>query len=97
MAESKIKPLDVGSLRRSCDPKQFKFSTTDELPDVPEFVGQVRALTAADFGIKIHRDGFNIFALGPVGIGKRSIMKSLLATEAAKRSAPKDVCYIHNS
>ncbi|HXW53191.1 MAG TPA: AAA family ATPase [Myxococcota bacterium] len=96
MPEAKIKPLATGSLRSVFDPQQFTFKTTDELPDAKEVVGQVRALTAANFGINIDRDGWNIFALGPAGIGKRSIVSDLLEKAAAKKALAKDICYIHN-
>ena len=96
MRKSTIKPLDVRNLRQNCDASLFDFQTTDDLPDLPEFVGQNRALTAATFGIKIKSDGFNIFALGPVGVGKRLIIRALLAKEALSKPEPKDICYIHN-
>jgi len=96
MAEKKIKPLDVGHLRRDCDPTQFDFNTTNDLPELAGFIGQNRALTAANFGIKINREGFNIFALGPLGIGKRSVIYSILEKETTSKGIPKDLCYTHN-
>ncbi len=96
MVDPKIKPLKTNLLRNTCDPGQFDFTTTDELPDFSEFVGQNRALKAASFGIGINREGFNIFALGPSGIGKRSVMRALLEKEALKKGMPKDICYVHN-
>lgn len=96
MRFKKPKPLDFTLLRITCDPAQFSFATTDELPDLAEFVGQTRALKATDFGIGIEREGFNIFALGPAGIGKRTIIQSLIRKEAAHKPAAKDICYIHN-
>lgn len=89
-------PLSPKLLRTSCDLGDVQFNSTDDLPDLDGFVGQERALSAARFGIDIHRDGYNIFALGPAGVGKRSIMLSLLEKEATKKPAPPDICYIHN-
>lgn len=96
MPASILKSLDANLLRRACDPTEFSFKTTDELPELQEFVGQARALNATHFGIGINRVGFNIFALGPSGIGKRSIIRSLLEKEAKKKPRPKDICHIHN-
>lgn len=96
MALKKHAPVPKSLLRTTCDPEQFDFESTEELPEYSEFVGQERALTAAHFGIGILHDGFNIFALGPTGVGKRSVIRTLLEQESQKRSSPKDICYIHN-
>lgn len=89
-------PLDHSLLRAHCDISQFSFETTDDLTAPDEFVGQARALDAVTFGISIAREGFNIFALGPAGVGKRSIIQSILLHEAIKRPTPPDICYVHN-
>lgn len=94
--KAKIRPLNVEKLRRNCDPDLFSFKTTEELPPLKEFLGQTRALRAAHFGLNIEREGFNIYALGPIGIGKRSIFLSILEKEAAKKTTPPDICYVHN-
>lgn len=88
--------LTINLLRPTCDPREFDFETTDDLPTLAGFVGQNRAIKAVQFGIGIKCEGFNIFALGPLGVGKRSIIRSLLDREAAKQDRPKDICYIHN-
>lgn len=92
----KHSPLDPSLLRTTCDTSPFDFTTTDDLTEPEEFVGQTRAINAVTFGINIAREGFNIFALGPGGVGKRSIVWSLLQQEATKHRIPLDVCYVHN-
>ena len=37
-------PLTPGSLRRPCDPKQFQFTTTADLPNLDNIIGQQRAI-----------------------------------------------------
>lgn len=96
MAKSHFEPLDPKLLRTCCNPALFPFDTTDDVPDLEGFVGQERALSAARFGIDIKRDGYNIFAHGPAGVGKRSIMLALLEKEAVKKAPPDDICYVHN-
>lgn len=96
MRKLKAKPLEARFLRASCDPSLFNFISTEELPDLVEFLGQTRALKAAEFGIGIVGDGFNIYALGPSGIGKRTIFRTLLEKEAALKPVPPDICYVHN-
>ncbi len=53
-----------------CDPNQFQFETTADLPDLQKIIGQSRAVRAIDFGVEIPSYGFNIYAMGPAGIGK---------------------------
>lgn len=52
------KPLTSEELYSCCDPDLFKFSTTDELPELTETIGQVRALNAIDFGLNLDSKGF---------------------------------------
>lgn len=89
-------PINCELLRTRADPSLYNFATTDELDDFDGFVGQNRALSSAQFGINIECDGFNIFALGPNGVGKRSIIKALLEQEAIKKPQAQDICYVHN-
>ena len=77
--------LKPEQLYRRCDPEQLPFETTAELPDLTETVGQDRALEAVRFGIDIQNGGFNIYALGPPGIGKHTLITQLLE-EAAQES-----------
>jgi predicted ATP-dependent protease len=76
--------------------ENLPFKSTDDLADINEFIGQKRAVNATKFGIGIKREGFNIFALGPSGIGKRSVISSLIQELARKKGQAKDICYIHN-
>ncbi len=91
-----IKELDTEALYQCCDPEQFEFETTADLEDLTEVVGQSRAVEALQFGIGIQRDGYNIFALGPVGTGKRSLVRQFFEKQAAADPTPSDWCYVHN-
>lgn len=79
-----------------CDPAQFNFETTEQLDDLSEFVGQTRALDAVRFGIAIRREGYNLYVLGPPGVGKRTIVKSFLEQKSADEPRPDDWCYVNN-
>lgn len=61
-----------------CDPDRFDFETTDELDGDLELVGQPRAAAALAFGVGIEDDGYNLFALGPSGTGKRTFIDGFL-------------------
>jgi lon-related putative ATP-dependent protease len=88
--------LTYKHLRRWLDPKQLKFTTTDDLEPLTEFIGQKRALEALQFGLGIKKPGYNLYAMGPSGIGKRSLIKEILKSQAIKEATPCDWCYIHN-
>lgn len=91
-----IEPLPPQALYRSCDPQQFPFNTTSELEELTDVIGQPRAVNAVRFGIDIRRQGYNLFALGPVGIGKYSTVRHFLDSKAAAEPVPPDWCYVNN-
>ncbi len=90
------KPLTGEELYSCCSPDLFKFSTTDELPELTETIGQVRALNAIDFGLNLDSKGFNIYVLGENGTGKSTTIKSILKKKAAEEPVPSDWCYVYN-
>ena len=85
-----IQPLKAEMLCRGCDPGQFSFETTAELEDLTEIIGQARAVEAVQFGIGILQDGYNLFCLGPAGVGKHYIVRHFLDEKAATEPAPND-------
>jgi len=89
-------PLAADTLRHTCDPDQFDFETTNDLEPSMEVVGQSRAIEALQFGIGIESKGYNIFALGPTGTGRRALVKKLLQKKAQDESPPSDWCYVNN-
>ena len=88
--------LASGELRHACDPAQLAFASTDELADFSEALGQVRAVEAIRFGIDMPRDGYNLFAMGPEGLGRRTIVRGFLEQAAPAREVPPDWCYVFN-
>ena len=90
------KPLGTNRLRVTCDPDQFEFATTAELNSLDEALGQQRAMDAVHFGIDIRHKGYNLYVIGPPGIGKYSVVRKALEEQASTREAPSDWCYINN-
>jgi lon-related putative ATP-dependent protease len=93
---ARIQELAPELLYRRCDPAQFSFGTTADLPDLTEVIGQPRAVAALQLGIGMRGDGFNVFALGSAGTGKQSLVGHFLEGRAAKDPVPADWCYVNN-
>lgn len=88
--------LPVQELRQVCDPAQFTFQSTADLPPLEEVIGQDRALQAISFGIGIKTPGYHMYALGPSGTGKTTTIQRFLEREAASRPVPDDWVYFNN-
>lgn len=88
--------LKPEQLYRRCDPKWFAFKTTRDLPDLKGVLGQQRAVESIDFGIRIQQDGYNLFAMGPTGTGKHTIIRQFLDARSKSREGLHDWCYVHN-
>jgi lon-related putative ATP-dependent protease len=93
---SAIKPLEAAVLRRRCEPESFDFTTTAELEALTDIIGQARAVEAVRFGIGMRREGYNLFVLGPPGIGKHSLVRQFLEQEVITKPTPPDWCYVNN-
>ncbi len=91
-----VEELRPAELHTACDPEQFDFQTTEHLEPLEEILGQPRAVEAVRFGIDIQQEGYNIFALGPPGTGKRSVVMLYLQQRTARDHAPDDWCYVNN-
>ncbi len=91
-----FKPLTVDSLCWRCAPEQFTFKSTEDLEDLAEVIGQERAVEAIRFGIGMRRTGYNIYSLGPEGIGKHTVTRKYLEEQAKEEPLPLDWCYVSN-
>ncbi|HEY6012365.1 MAG TPA: Lon-like protease helical domain-containing protein, partial [Candidatus Limnocylindrales bacterium] len=88
--------LRVAELYRHCPAGDLAFGTTAEVADVDDIVGQDRAVQAIELAITTPSGGFNVFALGPPGIGKATAIRQFLTRRAATVPTPDDWCYVHN-
>ena len=91
-----IQPLAPTALYQHCEPTQFSFTTTADLHDNDTIIGQPRAVDAIQFGIGIQHQGYNLFALGPNGIGKYTAVHKFLSQKAPTGATPPDWCYVNN-
>lgn len=88
--------LAPNQLYTPCDLSGDEFESTQALPDLSEFIGQARALAAVQFGVGMRHEGYNLFVVGPPGVGKRSLVTQFLNSEAQGRDTPCDWCYVNN-
>ncbi len=88
--------LSAAALRRRCDPAELGFATTAEVAPADGAAGQERALRAIDFAVAIPQRGYNVFATGPDGTGKRETVQARLQAYAREQSASPDVVYLFN-
>jgi lon-related putative ATP-dependent protease len=91
-----IGALSADRLRRRCQPEQLDFDTTEQLPDLDAVLGQERAVGAIEFGVGVRSAGYNLFAMGPAGLGRHTIVRRHLDKQAATLGAPSDWCYVYN-
>src|ERR1700683_3445429 len=89
-------PLPAALLRRRCSPEELPFRLSSELADAPAMIGQDRAAEAVEFALRMRRKGYNVYALGPAGTGRHSLVEDLLHRRAASESTPPDFCYVNN-
>ena len=88
--------LPVEKLRWTCDPDQFDFTTTADLPDLVDAVGQERALRSIEFGLGVRETGFNLYISGQTGTGRTSTIRNLLRQRAKDEPTPDDWVYVYN-
>jgi lon-related putative ATP-dependent protease len=89
-------PLSVDKLYQHTDPDTFDFDSTDDLDDTGIVVGQERALESVRFGIGIQQKGYNLYALGPHGLGKYDVVSEFIEERAGEMPVPPDWCYVYN-
>ena len=89
-------PAELGKneIYRVCG--TLSFGTTADLPDLTEIIGQDRAVSSVEFGMGIDSEGYNIFAVGPLGTGKTTTVYEFLKRAAASLPAPDDWIYVYN-
>nr|WP_299731445.1 ATP-binding protein [uncultured Endozoicomonas sp.] len=76
--------------------KDLGFKSTDELENYVGILGQDRAATAIQFGVAMHRSGYNMYVMGESGTGRMSYLRKYLESEAQSRSTSDDWAYVNN-
>lgn len=70
--------------------------STKKIKASNNFLGQNRAKASLETGINLPYSGYNIFAVGTAGLGKRTMIRRLLAEHAKELPTPSDWVYVNN-
>ncbi|MCT9368170.1 AAA family ATPase [Acinetobacter baumannii] len=71
-------------------------ASTKRIKPLNNFLGQDRAKASVEAGISLPYSGYNIFAVGTAGLGKRTMIKRLLQQHAKTMPTPDDWVYVYN-
>lgn len=93
---SVLKPLAIEKLYRVAKPKDLPFRSTKSLKPLTDIVGQERAQEALRFAMSMHDSGYNVYAVGRNGLGKRTMMLRYLNRHASDGQNTYDWCYVAN-
>lgn len=91
-----MKSLKASQAYASCNLKDLPFNTTKSLPPLNEIVGQARAKEAVRFAMAMPDSGYNIYAVGRNGLGKRTMVLRYLDHQIQGDGEVWDWCYVAN-
>ena len=91
-----VEPLPPQALRRDPSPLLPKFKSTEEVTAASSVIGQDRALAAIEFSAGMQHNGYNLFVMGPAGVGRHSVLTQFLEERSKAAPTPADWVYVHN-
>ncbi len=91
-----IQRLEANQLYLSAELEKLQSKSTKELAPIDEIVGQERAQKAVEFAMSIKEKGYNIYAIGQNGLGKRTMILRYLNRHQHDEAALFDWCYVAN-
>ncbi|CZF84064.1 Lon protease family protein [Grimontia marina] len=89
-------PLTSDMLYRTSQLTKLDVSSTKHLEPLEEIVGQDRARQAVEFAMSIKEKGYNIYAVGQNGLGKRTMVMRYLSRHWQYAHPVYDWCYVAN-
>ncbi|NVD08021.1 ATP-dependent protease [Vibrio sp. JPW-9-11-11] len=91
-----IQRLEAEQLYFPAELEKLESKSTKELAPIDEIVGQERAQKAVEFAMSIKEKGYNIYAIGQNGLGKRTMILRYLNRHQHDANALFDWCYVAN-
>jgi len=89
-----LKSLPPHQLYKACVLKDLPFKSTRQLEPLAEIVGQNRAQEAVRFALAMPHGGYNVYAVGINGLGKRTMMLRYLEHHKDTEQQCHDWCYV---
>lgn len=91
-----MKKLDHSEVYAECVPSNIPANSTKTLDPLEEIVGQERAQEAVRFAMAMPGSGYNIYAIGRTGLGKRTMILRYLKNKLEPKHDVSDWCYVVN-
>ncbi len=91
-----VAPLSHQVLRQRGFDAEVAFETTADLEELEGPFGHARAAEALRLGLALDHGGYNVYAMGPPGVGKHALVLRLLERAAADAATPPDWCYLND-
>ena len=91
-----VHALAPNALAAKIEKGNLPFKKLSELEPLSGILGQERAVEAIQFGVAMHRPGYNIFVMGGAGTGRSSYVTSYLKSEAKRKKTPSEWVYVNN-
>ncbi len=90
------KALNIKSLYHKVDLSSIKAQTTENIQPLNGVLDQKRALKALEFALMMPQRGYNLFAAGRHGTGKKSLIMRWLTKHAEGKPMADDWVYVYN-
>ena len=91
-----LHPLKLDELYKEANSSEWSFQSTKDIKPLNEIIGQDRAKQAVSFAMSIREKGYNIYAVGRNGLGKRTMVMRYLKNHHENKQERFDWCYIAN-
>jgi predicted ATP-dependent protease len=80
------------------DPSALAGTTSLELPELDEVIGQERARAAVELGIAMRHPGYHLYVMGPPASGRKAIVRQAIDVQCRRFAPPArpDWVYLHN-
>ncbi len=89
-----VKPLPAEALHHACDLAAAGIASADQIEPLDAPLGQERALAAIELGVGMPHEGYNLYLMGSVGLGKHALIDRTLEQHHRNVPAPSDWCYV---
>jgi hypothetical protein len=88
--------LPVTKLNNRCMVEKLSFKSTKSLPVLEDILGQERAQEAVRYAMAMTDSGYNLYAVGRNGLGKRTMVLRYLNQHTGLNKDVSDWCYVAN-